>query len=182
MALARQYPGRNFIGVDLKGNRIWSGAKKALDEGLKNVAFLRTQIESITDYFAEGEVSEIWITFPDPQLRMSKAKKRLTHPRFLRLYKKIMKEGGFIHLKTDSPDLYNFTSLVAELYELNIAESYSDVYAEPDIHEDLKIKTYYESLDIAGSNKVHYLKFSIPKALPPEKDNQLKLMLNEITA
>lgn len=182
LALARQYPGRNFIGVDLKGNRIWSGAKKALDEGLKNVAFLRTQIESITDYFAEGEVSEIWITFPDPQLRMSKAKKRLTHPRFLRLYKKIMKEGGFIHLKTDSHDLYNFTSLVAELYELNIAESYSDVYAEPDIHEDLKIKTYYESLDIAGSNKVHYLKFSIPKALPPEKDNQLKLMLNEITA
>jgi tRNA (guanine-N7-)-methyltransferase len=182
VALARQYPDRNFIGVDLKGNRIWSGAKKALDEGLKNVAFLRTQIESITDYFAEGEVSEIWITFPDPQLRMSKAKKRLTHPRFLRLYKKIMKEEGFIHLKTDSPELYNFTSLVAELYELNIAESYSDVYAEPDIHQDLKIKTYYESLDIAGSNKVHYLKFSIPKALPPEKDNRLKLMLNEITA
>jgi len=115
-------------------------------------------------------------------LRMSKAKKRLTHPRFLRLYKKIMKEGGFIHLKTDSPDLYNFTSLVAELYELNVAESYSDVYAEPGIHEDLKIKTYYESLDIAGSNKVHYLKFSIPKALPPEKDARLKLMLNEITA
>ena len=182
VALARLYPGRNFIGVDLKGNRIWSGAKKALDEGLKNVAFLRTQIESITGYFAEGEVSEIWITFPDPQLRMSKAKKRLTHPRFLRLYKKIMKEGSFIHLKTDSPDLYNFTSLVAELYELNIAESYSDVYAEPDIHQDLKIKTYYESLDIAGSNKVHYLKFSIPKALPPEKDNRLKLMLNETTA
>lgn len=182
VALARLYPGRNFIGVDLKGNRIWSGAKKALDEGLKNVAFLRTQIESITGYFAEGEVSEIWITFPDPQLRMSKAKKRLTHPRFLRLYKKIMKEGSFIHLKTDSPDLYNFTSLVAELYELNIAESYSDVYAEPDIHQDLKIKTYYESLDIAGSNKVHYLKFSIPKVLPPEKDNRLKLMLNEITA
>jgi len=182
VALARLYPDRNFIGVDLKGNRIWSGAKKALDEGLKNVAFLRTQIESITGYFAEGEVSEIWITFPDPQLRMSKAKKRLTHPRFLRLYKKIMKEGSFIHLKTDSPDLYNFTSLVAELYELNIAESYSDVYAEPDIHQDLKIKTYYESLDIAGSNKVHYLKFSIPKVLPPEKDNRLKLMLNETTA
>ena len=182
VALARQYPDRNFIGVDLKGNRIWSGAKKALDGGLKNVAFLRTQIESIADYFAEGEVSEIWITFPDPQLRMSKAKKRLTHPRFLRLYKTIMKKDGFIHLKTDSPDLYNFTSLVAELYELNIIESYSDVYAEPDIHQDLKIKTYYESLDIAGSNKVHYLKFSIPKALPPEKDNRLKLMLNEITA
>jgi len=179
VALARQYPDRNFIGVDLKGNRIWAGAKKALDEGLKNVAFLRTQIESITDYFAENEVSEIWITFPDPQLRMSKAKKRLTHPRFLRLYKKILKADGFVHLKTDSPDLYNFTTLVAELYGLNVAVSYSDVYAQPDIHEDLKIKTYYESLDIAGSNRVHYLKFSIPGVLPPEKDNQLKLMLSE---
>ena len=179
VALARQYPDRNFIGVDLKGNRIWAGAKKALDEGLKNVAFLRTQIESITDYFAENEVSEIWITFPDPQLRMSKAKKRLTHPRFLRLYKKILKEDGFVHLKTDSPDLYNFTALVAELYGLNVVTSYSDVYAQPDIHEDLKIKTYYESLDIAGSNKVHYVKFSIPEALSPEKDNQLKLMLSE---
>ena len=180
VALARLYPGRNFIGVDLKGNRIWSGAKKALDEGLKNVAFLRTQIESITGYFAEGEVSEIWITFPDPQLRMSKAKKRLTHPRFLRLYKKIMKEGSFIHLKTDSPDLYNFTSLVAELYELNIAESYSDVYAEPDIHQDLKIKTYYEGLDIAQSSRVHYLCFSLPEHIySEEKDVELKQMLKQ---
>lgn len=179
VSLARQYPDRNFIGVDLKGNRIWAGAKKALDEELKNAAFLRTQIESITHYFAEGEVKDIWITFPDPQLRMSKAKKRLTHPRFLRLYKSIIQQGGFVHLKTDSPDLYHFTLLVAELYELHIAENYNDLYAQPDIHDDLKIKTYYESLDIAGSNRIHYLKFNIDKELPLEKDHRLKHILSE---
>lgn len=181
VSLARQYTDRNFIGVDLKGNRIWAGAKKALDEGLKNAAFLRTQIECITNYFTEGEVKDIWITFPDPQLRMSKAKKRLTHPRFLRLYQKIIQQDGFVHLKTDSPDLYNFTLLVTELYELNVAENYNDVYTQPDIHDDLKIKTYYESLDIAGTNRVHYLKFNIAKEMPVDKDNRLKLLLAETT-
>ena len=179
VSMARLYPERNFIGVDLKGNRIWAGAKKALDEGLKNAAFLRTEIERITDYFDSNEVSEMWITFPDPQLRLSKAKKRLTHPRFLRLYQKIVAGNGFIHLKTDSPDLYNFTLLVAELYKLEVLENYSDAYAQPDIHPDLKIKTYYESLDIAGSNKVHYLKFRVTQDLPVEKDEQLKQLLNE---
>lgn len=179
VSLARQYPDRNFIGVDLKGNRIWAGAKKALEQGIKNAAFLRTQIERITDYFAEGEVSEIWITFPDPQLRLSRAKKRLTHPRFLRLYNKVLAPNGLIHLKTDSPDLYKFTSLVAELYELNVLETYSDVYAQQEIHEDLKIKTYYESLDIAGSNKVHYIKLRLGQHLPLEKDIQLKQLIGE---
>lgn len=179
ISLARQYTDRNFIGIDLKGNRIWAGAKKALDEGLENAAFLRTQIERITDYFEKDEVSEIWITFPDPQLRLSRAKKRLTHPRFLRLYEKIIRPDGCIHLKTDSPDLYNFTLLVADLYALNIVESYSDVYAQPEIHPDLSIKTYYESLDIAGANKVHYVKFSPSDNLPIEKDEQLKQLLSE---
>ncbi|MBS1749659.1 MAG: tRNA (guanosine(46)-N7)-methyltransferase TrmB [Bacteroidetes bacterium] len=179
VSLARQYQDRNFIGVDLKGNRIWAGAKKALDEGLKNAAFLRTQIESITNYFSDSEVKEIWITFPDPQLRMSKAKKRLTHPRFLRLYKRILQKDGFIHLKTDSPDLYNFTLLVAGLYDLNVAENYNDIYTQPGIHDDLKIKTYYESLDIAGTKKVYYLKFNIAKEIPVEKDIRLKLLLTE---
>lgn len=179
VSLARQYAGRNFIGVDLKGNRIWAGATKALDEGLKNAAFLRIQIEQITGYFNKDEVSEIWITFPDPQLRLSKAKKRLTHPRFLRLYEKILNKNGVIHLKTDSPDLYNFTLLVTELYGLNVVETYSDVYAQPDSHADLKIKTYYESLDIAGSNKVHYVKFRVDENLALEKDDQLKQLLNE---
>ena len=146
---------------------------------MKNAAFLRTQIESITNYFSDSEVKEIWITFPDPQLRMSKAKKRLTHPRFLRLYKRILQKDGFIHLKTDSPDLYNFTLLVAGLYDLNVAENYNDIYTQPDIHDDLKIKTYYESLDIAGTKKVYYLKFNIAKEIPVEKDIRLKLLLTE---
>ncbi len=179
VALAKQYPHRNFIGVDLKGNRIWAGAKKCLEEGIKNAAFLRTQIEKITDYFAPGEVREIWITFPDPQLRPSRAKKRLTHPRFLRLYRQVLTPGGLIHLKTDSPHLYRFTRLVADIYELPVLEDYDNVYAQQHIDGELKIKTYYESLDIAGSNTVHYLKFCLPAALPPEKDGRLKQLLHE---
>ncbi|HRO44520.1 tRNA (guanosine(46)-N7)-methyltransferase TrmB [Agriterribacter sp.] len=179
VALAQKYPNRNFIGIDLKGNRIWAGAKKCLEEGIKNAAFLRTQIEKITDYFAAGEVQEIWITFPDPQLRLSRAKKRLTHPRFLRLYRQILAPGGFVHLKTDSPNLYHFTKLVCAIYELPLTEDDEDVYARQEVSEELKIKTYYESLDIAGSNRVHYLKFSLPQNLPPEKDEQLKQLLHE---
>ena len=120
VGLGRMLPNRNFIGVDLKGNRIWVGAKKALQEKLENVAFIRSQIDKIDQYFEKGEVSEIWITFPDPQLRTSKAKKRLTHPRFLRLYQNILAAGGPIHLKTDSPDLYRFTLSVIELYGLKV--------------------------------------------------------------
>lgn len=179
VALARQYPHRNFIGVDLKGNRIWAGAKKCLEEGIKNAAFLRTQIEKITDYFAPGEVREIWITFPDPQLRLSRAKKRLTHPRFLRLYQQVLTPGGLIHLKTDSPHLYRFTRLVADIYGLPVLEDYDNVYAQQHIDDELKIKTHYESLDIAGSNTVHYLKFCLPAVLPPEKDGRLKQLLHE---
>ena len=179
VALAKQYPFRNFIGVDLKGNRIWAGAKKCLEEGIKNAAFLRTQIEKITDYFAPGEVQEIWITFPDPQLRLSRAKKRLTHPRFLRLYQQVLAPGGSIHLKTDSPDLYRFTKLVAGIYDLPVVEDYDNVYAQQHIGDELKIKTYYESLDIAGSNSVHYLKFCLPAQLPLEKDDRLKQLMRE---
>ena len=122
VGLARIHPEKNFIGIDIKGNRIWKGAKTALDEGLKNVAFLRTQIDKLADYFAPNEVSEIWITFPDPQLRFSKMKKRLTHPKFLRLYQSILKSNALIHLKTDSPDLYNFTKTIINLYELELIE------------------------------------------------------------
>lgn len=179
VGLARKYPQRNFIGVDLKGNRIWSGAKKCLDENLGNAAFLRTQIERITDYFAPGEVKEIWITFPDPQLRLSRAKKRLTHPRFLRLYQRILAPGGRIHLKTDSPDLYRFTKTVTELYALPVLSDMDNVYAGGAISEELQIKTYYESLDIAQSNRIHYLEFTLPGSMPVEKDEQLKQLLHE---
>lgn len=179
VALAQKYPNRNFIGIDLKGNRIWAGAKKCLEGGVKNAAFIRTQIEKITDYFAVGEVQEIWITFPDPQLRMSRAKKRLTHPRFLRLYQQMLTPGGFVHLKTDSPDLYHFTRLVCSMYSVPVLEDMDNVYARQEISEELKIKTYYESLDIAGSNRVHYLKFCLPEQLLPERDEQLKQLLHE---
>ncbi|HEX4877619.1 MAG TPA: tRNA (guanosine(46)-N7)-methyltransferase TrmB [Chitinophagaceae bacterium] len=175
VGLGRLYPQRNFIGVDLKGNRIWVGAKKALQEGLTNVAFLRTQIDQIASYFAENEVSEIWITFPDPQLRLSKAKKRLTHPKFLRLYQQFLAPGGLIHLKTDSPDLYRFTLLVIELYGCRLHQDMDDVFKEEEIAEELKIKTHYESLDIAGSNRIHYLCFSLPGDLgDTRKDLALK--------
>lgn len=166
VGLARVYAERNFIGVDLKGNRIWVGAKKALKEGLHNVAFLRIQIDGITQFFAEGEVDEIWITFPDPQLRISKAKKRLTHPKFLRTYQQILKPRGIIHLKTDSPDLYRFTKNVIEKYNLILHEDIDHVHASDNKKPELEIKTHYESLDIAGSNRVHYLSFSLPTTLP----------------
>jgi len=181
VGLGRLYHGKNFIGIDIKGNRIWKGAKTALTEGLKNVAFLRTQIDQLTDFFAANEVSEIWITFPDPQLRLSKIKKRLTHPKFLRLYKNILQQDGLIHLKTDSPDLYNFTKTVIELYHLKLIANKDDLYKEEDISEALKIKTHYESLDIAQSNKVHYLAFELNDDLPKEKDEQLKDLFREQT-
>jgi tRNA (guanine-N7-)-methyltransferase len=178
LGLARLYPNRNLIGVDLKGNRLWVGARTALREDLKNVAFLRTQIDKISDYFATDEVAEIWITFPDPQLRMSRAKKRLTHPKFLRLYQQILVPGGYIHLKTDSPALYEFTKLVIDLYEIELLEDRPDLYTDKELPEVLKIKTHYESLDIAGSSRVHYLKFRLP-ALLPDKDNLLKEIIRE---
>lgn len=175
VGLGELYPHRNFIGIDLKGNRIWVGAKKAIQKDLKNVAFLRTQIDQIGEYFFENEVAEIWITFPDPQLRGSKAKKRLTHPKFLRLYAQFLKPGGMIHLKTDSPDLYSFTKLVIRNYDCHVHEDYADINNMELLTNELKIKTHYEGLDIAKSNRIHYLSFSLPSSLPgKEKDEELK--------
>ena len=180
VGLGKLYPDKNFIGIDLKGNRIWVGAKKALQQNLKNVAFLRTLIDQVGDYFSPGEVEAIWITFPDPQLRKSKAKKRLTHPKFLRIYKQFLIPGGLIHLKTDSPDLYQFTKRVIELYNCVLHADFDDTYKEAGIIEDLQIKTHYESLDIAGSKRIHYLCFSLPKELPgKEKDEELKQLLKD---
>jgi tRNA (guanine-N7-)-methyltransferase len=179
VGLGRMFPQNNYIGVDLKGNRIWVGAKQALREGLANIAFVRSQIDVIDHYFNPGEVSEIWITFPDPQLRTSRAKKRLTHPKFLRLYQKILKPGGHIHLKTDSPTLYSFTKLVIDMYRLNLHSDIEDVYGEDEIDPALEIKTHYENLDIANSKRVHYLRFSLPDGNLPDKDNELKEILRE---
>jgi tRNA (guanine-N7-)-methyltransferase len=179
VGLGEMHPEYNFIGVDLKGNRLWVGAKKAMEKKLDNVAFLRIQIDQLTDYFSNNEVAEIWITFPDPQLRLSKAKKRLTHPKFLRLYQQVINPGGLIHLKTDSPDLYHFTKKVIELYECKLHDDFEDVYAREKITRELQLKTHYESLDIAQSNRIHYLCFSLPAQLAGiEKDAALKELLN----
>jgi tRNA (guanine-N7-)-methyltransferase len=175
IGLARLHPERNFIGIDLKGNRLWVGAKIAQRDQLSNVAFLRTQIDRVAEYFQPGEVEEIWITFPDPQLRWSKLKKRLTHPKFLRLYQQILKPGGKIHLKTDSPDLYVFTKQVVELYQLIVHTDTANLYDSAILSPELEIKTHYESLDIAGSSRIHYLCFTLPEEIGnQELDSLLK--------
>ena len=177
VGLSALFSEKNFIGVDVKGNRMYIGAKKCLDAHIPNAACLRTQITLLTDYFKPAEVDEIWITFPDPQLRTSKAKKRLTHPAFLRLYQQILQPKGCIHLKTDSPKLYAFTKQVIEMYQLLLVEDCNDVYAS-NPSESLSIKTHYEALDIAGSNTIYYLKFQLPATIP-NLDDQLQQLLKE---
>lgn len=179
VGLGRLHPENNYIGMDLKGNRIWVGAKKALAEGLNNVAFLRSHIDKVTDYFNPGEISEIWITFPDPQLRVSRAKKRLTHPRFLRLYQQVLRPGGTIHLKTDSPVLIDFTKKVIGLYQLEEIEYLEDLSRISDLKSELRIKTHYEGLDISGSHKIYYLSFRISNIPDPLLDEKLHEMLKK---
>lgn len=174
VGLGAMHPDRNYLGVDVKGNRIFIGARKALQDGLTNVGFLRCQISQIAGYFAPGEVSEIWITFPDPQLRTGKFKKRLTHPAFLRQYAGFLQPDGRIHLKTDSPVLYHFTKLVCEHYGCPILKSYSDVSTQAVEPELLNIRTHYEGLDIAQSGTIFYLCFSLPQNIDPELDAAFK--------
>ncbi len=174
------HPERNFIGVDLKGNRIYSGALGCLRNNLHNAGFLRTQIDKIDGYFLPNEVSEIWITFPDPHLRTSRAKKRLTHPRFLRLYQSIIKPGGSIHLKTDSPELYYFTKFMADLYDLNIVDASENLHSRANNSAELKITTHYEKLDIAESKQIYYLQFTLPEKQIPIPDLKLQEVLKQI--
>lgn len=171
VGLGREHPDRNFIGVDIKGNRIYIGAKKSLAEGLGNVAFLRAQIGQLTEYFAQNEVEEIWIIFPDPFLRKGKAKNRLTHPRFLRLYQQVLKPGARIHLKTDSPELYEFTREVIAEHDLILHEDVADIYAKGRATGPLAIQTHYEGLHLADGRTIYYLSFSLPDTpiVPPAK-------------
>ena len=157
VGLARLYPEKNFIGVDIKGARMWSGAKESLEEGLENVAFLRTTIELISHFFAEGEVAEIWITFPDPQ--MKKQNKRLTSTRFMQLYRKILAPNGLIHLKCDSQFLYSYTLEMVNANNLPIRVNSSDLYNEGLADEILGIQTYYEQQWIARGMLIKYLQF-----------------------
>ncbi len=158
--LAVMFPEKNFIGIDYKGNRIWRGAKTALEDGVSNVAFLRIQIETILDYFAPGEVDEIWITFPDPQPQVSREKKRLTSPRFLDKYKQLLKPGGVIHLKTDNDGFHLYTSEKINETGLNLHIKTEDLYHSEYADEVLSIKTYYEKKYLKENKNINYLKFS----------------------
>lgn len=158
--LARLFPEINFIGIDYKGNRIWRGAKTALEDGIENVAFLRIQIENLLDYFSDKEVSEIWITFPDPQPQVSREKKRLTSPRFLTMYKIILKNTGAVHLKTDSDSLYLYTIQKVSEPGFNLKKNTPDLYNSEFADEVLSIKTYYEKKYLAANKNINYLKFS----------------------
>ncbi|WP_443945021.1 tRNA (guanosine(46)-N7)-methyltransferase TrmB [Pedobacter sp. AW1-32] len=158
--LAKLFPEKNFIGVDYKGNRIWRGAKTALEEGIDNVAFLRIQIENLLDYFEKGEIDEIWITFPDPQPQISREKKRLTFPAFLERYKTILHTGGRVNLKTDNDDLYAYTcEKVAEL-GLKIHKNTDHLYTSDLADEVLSIKTYYEKKYLLHDKNINYIQFS----------------------
>jgi tRNA (guanine-N7-)-methyltransferase len=168
VGLARRFPERNFIGIDIKGARMYTGAKQARDEGLTNVAFVRTNIELIEHFFAHGEVAEIWITFPDPQMR--KERKRLTGTRFLELYRRLLTPGGRIRLKTDSPFLYTYTSLVTAHNHLPVEASTDDLYSAPestDLPEALRsIRTFYEQQWLDRGLSIKYIAFGIDGTEP----------------
>ena len=160
--LGREHRDKNYIGVDIKGNRIYNGAKKALNEGLDNVAFLRTNIGQITEYFDTNEVEEIWIVFSDPFLKKGREKNRLTHERFLHAYQQIMKPGGIINLKTDSKVLYDFTLEVIAEQNCTIHQNIPDIHGQGKATGPLAIQTYYESLHLADGRTIYYVSFSLP--------------------
>lgn len=159
VGLARRFPEKNYIGVDIKGARMWTGAKSAVKEGISNVAFLRTNIELITRFFEPGEVSEIWITFPDPQ--MKKVRKRLTSSRFLELYREILVADGIVHLKTDSPFLYTYTDALVKLNNMPTEVNTSDLYHSDIVDDILEIKTFYEQQWLDRGLTIKYIKFHL---------------------
>jgi len=160
IALAKKYPDRNFIGIDIKGARIWKGAKMALGEGLANVAFLRIFIDRLHNYFDKEEIDQIWITFPDPYPKKSKKNKRLTSSKFLNLYRNILKKEGQIHLKTDSELLYQFSLEMIKTEKCKVEESTEDLYNSSPTNEILTIKTYFELKHLEEGRRIKYLCFS----------------------
>jgi len=152
---------KNYIGVDVKGNRMHRGAKTALEQKITNAFFLRTDINIISTFFEKEEVSEIWITFPDPHLKKGKDQKRLTSERFINYYKKILNPGGIIHLKTDDPTLFQFTLGTIEQLKLKLIYADDDIYSKPLPHPFLEIKTYYEGLHLAEMKAIKYVAFEV---------------------
>lgn len=160
--MARTTPDKNFIGVDIKGNRIHTGAKRGLEENVKNAAFLRTEITQLPFFFDENEVSEIWITFPDPHLKPCKDQQRLTSERFLQIYKNFLQPSALIHLKTDDSTLYAFTLETAKQMQCTIHYADEDIYCKVLPHPFLIIKTYYEKMHLEKGRKIKYVQMSLP--------------------
>ncbi len=171
VGLSQLYPNRNFIGIDIKGARLWRGAKTADENGLGNVAFLRTHIGNLPDAFAQNEVSEIWLPCPDPQ--MKRARKRLTGSFFLNRYQNFLVDGGLVHLKTDSNFMYQYTKAIAEHNNLEILEATEDIYAMAEVKAELQIRTFYESQFLERGIPSKYLCFRLPHKLIEEPDVEI---------
>lgn len=165
VGLAKAFPNKNFIGVDIKGARFWFGAKEAHETGLSNAVFLRTQIELIDRFFEENEVDEIWITFPDPQIKYRRTKHRMTHPDFLERYKRIVKKGGIVHLKTDSEFLHGYTLGLLQGQGYEILSAHHDIYGAPEYEPETPllrdIQTHYEQLFSSKGKTITYIKFRL---------------------
>jgi tRNA (guanine-N7-)-methyltransferase len=165
VGLAKAFPDKNFIGIDIKGARFWFGAKEAHETGLDNVAFLRTQIELVDHFFAENEIDEIWITFPDPQIKYRRTKHRMTNPEFLARYKKFLKKDGLSHLKTDSEFLHGYTLGLLQGAGHEIITAHHDIYGAPEYEANTpllrEIQTYYEDLFSSKGKTITYIKFRL---------------------
>ncbi len=159
VGLAQMYPDRNFVGLDVKAARMWQGAKFAIENNLQNIAFMRIQIDFLNDYFADGEIDEIWITFPDPQPQKTREKQRLTSPKFLGKYEQLIGKGKFINLKTDSDFLLKYTLDTLTDRNVQISELYLNIDELDEMKEELKISTYYEKIWREKSILIKYLKF-----------------------
>jgi tRNA (guanine-N7-)-methyltransferase len=160
--LALADPNNNYLGVDVKGARIWKGAKIALEKNIKNAAYIRARIEKIDCFLSANEVDEIWITFPDPFLKVGKENRRLTSPEFLTLYRNILKPGGWVHLKTDDITLYDYTlEIIQNDPKCYLDYTENDIYSKPLVTPELEIKTFYEKMHLADNRKIKYIKFKI---------------------
>jgi tRNA (guanine-N7-)-methyltransferase len=161
VGLAARFPEKNFIGVDIKGARMWRGAKTSNEQKMSNVAFVRTRIEFINSFFKTDEVDEIWVTFPDPHPGGRNSNKRLTSPWFLNIYSRFLKNNGLVHLKTDNTELYNYTKSVAEMNRLEIAYATDDLYSEGVSDDILSIRTHYEQIFLKAGLKINYIRFRL---------------------
>jgi len=161
VGLAEKFSNKNFLGIDIKGARMWQGANSVLEKGLKNVGFLRIRIDWIEKCFAKNEVDEIWITFPDPQLKKRRETKRLTHPNFLTRYANILKKSSPIHLKTDSQFLHGFTLGIIAGEKYILEDSTHDLYGSPVVREHMEIKTHYEQIYLDKGMSITYLRFRL---------------------